>query len=144
MRRYVAWLEAAEVAPPVRPHLPDALPALRRALGLVVLAGLLVALVAAAGSIDEVADEVPLGVLTVLLGLPVALVAGLERGSALARRVGSGVLVVAGALLVALVLPVPMGGALHAHWAATLLLVASCTASAVYAGVGRPPALRLS
>ena len=144
VRRYIAWLDAVEAAPPVRAHLPDALPALRRALLPAVLVGLLVAVVAAAGSIDEVADEVPLGMLTMLIGLPVALVTRLERGSALARRVGSGLLVLAVALLAAVLLPVPGGGALHAHWAATLLLAGSLTVAGAYSGAAGLPEPRLS
>jgi UDP-glucose 4-epimerase len=144
VRRYVSWLDAVEAAPPVRPHLPDALPALRRALVPAVLVGLLAAVVAAAGSIDEVADEVPLGMLTMLIGFPVALVTRLDRGSALSRRVGSGLFVLAIALVAAVLLPVPGGGALHTHWAATLLLAGSLTVAGAYSGAAGQAEPRLS
>jgi len=69
----------------------------------VALAGLLVACIAAAGSLDDVADEAPLAMLTMVLGLPLALTATMDRQAPRTRHVGAGMLVLALVLLLIVV-----------------------------------------
>ncbi|MEA2294806.1 MAG: UDP-glucose 4-epimerase [Solirubrobacteraceae bacterium] len=142
VRRYVDWIEETEHVPAPRQRLADALPSAGRVLGPVALASLVVASIAAAGSIDDLADKAPVAVFTAVLGLPIALVVRMDRGAAVTRRVGSVLLGFAVVLLVLLLLPLPDGGPIHGHPGVTLLLVASGAVSGVLAEGGPVPAWR--
>jgi peptidoglycan/LPS O-acetylase OafA/YrhL len=143
VRRYVAWVEDSEHVPAPAHRVRDALPdSFGRVLAPVALASLVVASIAAAGSIEDLADEAPLAVFTAVLGLPIAFVARMDRGAAVTRRVGSVLLGFALVLLVLLLVPFPDGGPIHAHRAVTLLLIASGAIAGVLAEGGPVPAWR--
>jgi UDP-glucose 4-epimerase len=142
VRRYVNWLEALDPAPVPRHRLKDVLPSPARVLWPVALAALVVASLAAAGSIDELADKAPLAVLVMALGFPIALAAGMDTEAVLTRRIGSVLLGLAAVLVVLLLLPVPSGGPVHDHRDVAMLMIASATISGLLARAGLGPVWR--
>ncbi len=147
VRRYVASvLEPAPAparapVPPPRP-LAERLDPLRRLLAPLALLGVIVASLAAAGSVNDILDEAPLATLAMAVALPVALVRTLNWAPQTRRRLAAGFGTLGILLLAALVVPLPRTGAFTDHPAVVLLLVASSAIAAILATGGPLPALR--
>ena len=143
VRRYVESVRASEgrrVA--IRRPLGERLETVRRVLSPLALLGVIVACLAAAGSVDEVLSEAPLAVITMTVALPVALVWSLDWGVVARRRLGLGFWSLSGLLLLLLVAPLPGSDELTGHPVVLVLLAVSAAIAAGLA-TGKPlPAWR--
>ena len=122
--------------------LAERMETVRRVLFPLALLGVIVACLAAAGSVEEIIHEAPLAVITMMVALAggAGLEPGMERRGS--RRLGLGFWSLAGLLLLLLVAPLPGSDELTGHPVVLLLLAASAAIAAGLA-TGKPsPAWR--
>ncbi len=143
VRRYVASVRERDHAPVAAPvSLAARMDMLRRVVFPLALLGVIVACLAAAGSVEQVIDEFPLAVLTMVVALPVTLVWSQDWGTVARRRLGLGFWSLSALLLLLLVAPLPRSDELTGH---PIVLVLLAVSAAIAAGLatGRPlPAWR--
>ncbi|MGI8621900.1 MAG: NAD-dependent epimerase/dehydratase family protein [Solirubrobacteraceae bacterium] len=143
VRRYVASVRSpAPATVPVTRPLAERLATVRRLLAPLALLGVIVAVLSAAGSLEQIADKAPLAALAMAVALPVALVRTLDWAPAARKRLATGFWALAGGLLVALLTPLHGTQPAHDHPAVVGLLVASSCVAAVLAMGGPLPAWR--
>jgi UDP-glucose 4-epimerase len=135
VRRYVAAVRDGDPVP-ARWSALARLRVLRQVVAPLALVGVVVASLAAIGSVDRVVDEAPLAALAMAVALPLALVHTVAWSSAARRRLGATFRTITAALLLALVVPLPGTDAATDHLDVLLLLVASTTTAAVLATGG--------
>ncbi len=143
VRRYVESVRDKDRAAVVAP-VPSAarVDTIRRVVFPLALLGVIVACLAAAGSVEQVIDEFPLAAVTMVVALPVTLVWGLDWGVTARRRLGLGFWSLSALLFLLLVAPLPGSDELTRH-PMVLLLLAISAAIAAGLATGRPlPAWR--
>ncbi len=131
VRRYVASLAAprAPVAVPARDR-PALVATVGRVLAPTVLLGVLVACLAAAGSVEQIAAEAPVALFAMAIGLPIAVATALDWSAPGRRLLRQALLGLATGCVVLFAVHVPGTGAVHQHAALALSLAASSLVAA--------------